>query len=315
MVEEGAENTITKPPFSYITLIVSAMSSKPSKHITLNEIYAWIMSTFAYYRKNTRRWQNSVRHALSFNDCFIKIPRPSGEAGKGCYWTVHPRAVDMFENGSSMRRNRKFVDESRVRTGPGRRRIPAYSKANIVADGNYCMKQECRPILKNQAKLPTSTLVNNLKHSNPSRNVDDISGAGNHTNFDPLWYSSIHKSTDLDNFGLGCWNRNQWLEFHSDNNLEYQRETMWRVHNHPERQSAQHQYPQVSSSVIITTSPIPVGTEFDASHDSIRNPNPSDHSDTKLWPFENRSDQRVVPSICTTIRQFVELDSQTSSSV
>ncbi|KAA3678168.1 uncharacterized protein DEA37_0014532 [Paragonimus westermani] len=112
-----------KPPFSYITLIVSAMSSKPSKQITLSEIYAWIMSTFAYYRKNTRRWQNSIRHALSFNDCFIKVPRPTGEAGKGSYWTVHPRAVDMFENGSSMRRNRKFVDGSRVRTNRLNRRL------------------------------------------------------------------------------------------------------------------------------------------------------------------------------------------------
>ncbi|CAH8479490.1 unnamed protein product [Heterobilharzia americana] len=84
-------------------------------NITLNEIYAWIMTTFAYYRKNTRRWQNSIRHALSFNDCFIKVPRPTGEAGKGSYWTVHPQAVDMFDNGSSMRRNRKFIDENRYR--------------------------------------------------------------------------------------------------------------------------------------------------------------------------------------------------------
>ncbi|VEL13545.1 unnamed protein product, partial [Protopolystoma xenopodis] len=43
-----------KPPFSYITLIVSAMNSKLAKQITLNEIYSWIMSNFAYYRKNTR---------------------------------------------------------------------------------------------------------------------------------------------------------------------------------------------------------------------------------------------------------------------
>ncbi|TNN07255.1 Hepatocyte nuclear factor 3-gamma [Schistosoma japonicum] len=108
-------NPNVKPPFSYITLIVSAMNSKLSKKITLNEIYAWIMQTFAYYRKNTRRWQNSIRHALSFNDCFIKVPRPSGEAGKGSYWTVHPLAIDMFDNGSSMRRNRKFIDENRYR--------------------------------------------------------------------------------------------------------------------------------------------------------------------------------------------------------
>ncbi|XP_018647262.1 forkhead protein/ forkhead protein domain,putative [Schistosoma mansoni] len=108
-------NPNVKPPFSYITLIVSAMNSKLSKKITLNEIYAWIMHTFVYYRKNTRRWQNSIRHALSFNDCFIKVPRPSGEAGKGSYWTVHPLAIDMFDNGSSMRRNRKFIDENRYR--------------------------------------------------------------------------------------------------------------------------------------------------------------------------------------------------------
>ncbi|KAL3312809.1 Hepatocyte nuclear factor 3-beta [Cichlidogyrus casuarinus] len=103
----------TKPPFSYITLIVSAMNSKPSKQITLSEIYSWITTNFAYYRRNTKRWQNSIRHALSFNDCFVKVPRPSGEAGKGSYWTVHPEALDMFESGSSMRRNRKFVDERR----------------------------------------------------------------------------------------------------------------------------------------------------------------------------------------------------------
>nr|CAH8829648.1 unnamed protein product [Trichobilharzia regenti] len=108
-------NPNVKPPFSYITLIVSAMNSKLSKKITLNEIYAWIMSTFAYYRKNTRRWQNSIRHALSFNDCFIKVPRPTGESGKGSYWTIHPKAIDMFNNGSSMRRNRKFIDENRYR--------------------------------------------------------------------------------------------------------------------------------------------------------------------------------------------------------
>ncbi|VDQ14818.1 unnamed protein product [Trichobilharzia regenti] len=61
------------------------------------------------------RWQNSIRHALSFNDCFIKVPRPTGESGKGSYWTIHPKAIDMFNNGSSMRRNRKFIDENRYR--------------------------------------------------------------------------------------------------------------------------------------------------------------------------------------------------------
>ncbi|VDL85776.1 unnamed protein product [Schistocephalus solidus] len=45
----------TKPPFSYITLIASAIMSAKDQRATLSEIYAWIMLHFAYYRRNIRR--------------------------------------------------------------------------------------------------------------------------------------------------------------------------------------------------------------------------------------------------------------------
>ena len=54
MVEYQMDGSM-KPPFSYITLIVSAMMSNKEKRATLSEIYAWIMNHFAYYRKNTKR--------------------------------------------------------------------------------------------------------------------------------------------------------------------------------------------------------------------------------------------------------------------
>ena len=66
------------------------------------------MDRFPYYRNNTQRWQNSLRHNLSFNDCFIKIPRRPDRPGKGSYWALHPMCGDMFENGSFLRRRKRF---------------------------------------------------------------------------------------------------------------------------------------------------------------------------------------------------------------
>ncbi|KAI8045782.1 fork head domain-containing protein FD5 [Drosophila gunungcola] len=97
-----------KPPYSYISLTAMAIIHSPQRLLPLSEIYRFIMEQFPYYRKNTQKWQNSLRHNLSFNDCFIKVPRNVTKAGKGSYWTLHPMAFDMFENGSLLRRRKRF---------------------------------------------------------------------------------------------------------------------------------------------------------------------------------------------------------------
>ncbi|KFM82668.1 Forkhead box protein B1, partial [Stegodyphus mimosarum] len=97
-----------KPPYSYISLTFMAINSSSEKMLTLSDIYKFIMDRFPYYQKNTQRWQNSLRHNLSFNDCFIKIPRRPDRPGKGSYWALHPACGDMFENGSYLRRRKRF---------------------------------------------------------------------------------------------------------------------------------------------------------------------------------------------------------------
>lgn len=108
MPRPSREQCEQKPPYSYISLTAMAIWSSPEKMLPLSDIYKFITDRFPYYRKNTQRWQNSLRHNLSFNDCFIKVPRRPDRPGKGAYWTLHPQAFDMFENGSLLRRRRRF---------------------------------------------------------------------------------------------------------------------------------------------------------------------------------------------------------------
>ncbi|XP_008145850.2 forkhead box protein I1 isoform X1 [Eptesicus fuscus] len=103
---------LVRPPYSYSALIAMAIHGAPDKRLTLSQIYQYVADHFPFYNKSKAGWQNSIRHNLSLNDCFKKVPRDEDDPGKGNYWTLDPNCEKMFDNGNFRRKRKRKSDAS-----------------------------------------------------------------------------------------------------------------------------------------------------------------------------------------------------------
>ncbi|KAI9224299.1 fork head domain-containing protein, partial [Blastocladiella britannica] len=99
-----------KPPYSYASLIAEAISAQPMGCASLQDIYEYIADRYAFYKNATHAWQNSVRHNLALNKCFLKIGKVGGQGNKGFVWRLDPERANEISDES--RRGRKVNDSS-----------------------------------------------------------------------------------------------------------------------------------------------------------------------------------------------------------
>ncbi|XP_011643142.1 forkhead box protein J1-A-like [Pogonomyrmex barbatus] len=152
-----------KPPFSYATIICLAMRANNNK-VSLSNIYAWIRENFLFYKYADPAWQNSIRHNLSLNKCFVKLPRSKDEPGKGGFWKLD---LERMEEGKRSRR-RSAISH---RTRGTKRQSPSTTIATTtIATATIATATTTLNALQTGSSCtpPTSCLSNTLYETPPS---------------------------------------------------------------------------------------------------------------------------------------------------
>ncbi|KAK5140231.1 hypothetical protein LTR04_003102 [Oleoguttula sp. CCFEE 6159] len=95
----------------YAILIWHALRAAPNHTMVLKDIYHWFTQNTDKgkdkSKDNATGWQNSVRHNLSMNAAFVKIPQlPGEESKKGCTWQLAPQFVDVPPKSTTRYRNK-----------------------------------------------------------------------------------------------------------------------------------------------------------------------------------------------------------------
>ena len=82
---------VEKPRLSYAQMIAEALMQAEDRMLPLCEIYTYINQKCPYFRMDVKSWQNAIRHNLTLNPSFQKVPRPNNE-GRGNFWRMEDGA-------------------------------------------------------------------------------------------------------------------------------------------------------------------------------------------------------------------------------
>lgn len=203
-----------KPPYSYATMIAQAIMSTEEGKLTLSGIYSWISSNYAYYRFSKGGWQNSIRHNLSLNRAFRKVPRHADEPGKGMKWQVTPEyRNELIERTKKQGHRKSRAVNSTLNTNSLNSRMSTSLESSI---------QKNKSILE-PPSTPISSKYSNIRHQNGffSGNTTNYDSSHSHLFFygnqaNMMITTPPHITSPIDSYKNTCTIRQQ-DSFTSDN--------------------------------------------------------------------------------------------------
>ncbi|CCH61427.1 hypothetical protein TBLA_0E03730 [Henningerozyma blattae CBS 6284] len=208
------ENRSVKPPHSYATMITQAILSTSEGVISLADIYKYISDNYAYYRFAKSGWQNSIRHNLSLNKAFEKVPRKPNEPGKGMKWRIN----EDYQRDLLKKWNSGKISKVIRRGSSVTRQLQLYmSKYNTLP----VQQQEQKLLQKEKDKLNKSNLTDKTTQYQQQNPIQQYSISQQSTQKQPY---QPNTNTNIINNNTALPQQNQIIQnnqyHHSNNTLQ-----------------------------------------------------------------------------------------------
>ncbi|KAK8861391.1 hypothetical protein IAR55_002210 [Kwoniella newhampshirensis] len=160
-----------KPTATFATIIHRALQYLPRGRGTLGEVCNWVAGEWEWFRLNVDSgWQNSIRHNLSLNKAFLKVPRiPEDDPeSKGSVWIIDPEEGPLFEEKQKRDAAKSASKDKNAESRREKERIRAEERAKKQREAAMEAARNPQPPIARAMPVPARPMVRPIPQSTPA---------------------------------------------------------------------------------------------------------------------------------------------------